>query len=90
MVDDHLRGDVGEQAREPEQDDGARDGRAAGALAHQQPAVGPQQSSGVGDLVHASPGRVQSLSRCTAVAANLRATWHGAATLSTRLPESGT
>ncbi len=31
------------------------DGRPAGALAHQQPAVGAQQSSGVGDLVHANP-----------------------------------
>ena len=37
-----------------------------------------------------TPRTRQSLSRCTAVAANLRATWHGAATLSTRLPESGT
>ena len=74
-----------------EQEDRARDGRSAGALAHQQTAVGPQQSSGVGDLVHANPpDAFQSLSRSTARAANLRATWHGAATLSTRLPESGT
>jgi len=29
------------------------------------------------------------LSRCTALAANLRATWQGAAMLSTRLLESG-
>ena len=82
--DHHLGGDVGEQARQPEQQDGPR-GRAAHEGARDSSRRCPRSSGGgVRDLVHARLTDDQAGNCRTALIANCFATAQRAATLSTR------